>query len=591
LFWRSFGCLLFWRSFGCLLFWRSFGCGFWRSFGCALCGRCSESTLINPMKPLRLPLPPSPAILALLLAAYALPGLFGHDPWKPEDAIGMGVVHQMLAHGQWWVPHLAGEPFLEDGPLQYWVAALFSRLTSFALSADDGARLASAASLIACAVLLRRTAVELWGAAQGTGALLVLLGCLGLMVHAHEILGEMGLLAGHALAWYGIVLARRRAFEGGAALGLGLAIAVLSKGLLAPLAPLVVAIVLPLVSSDWRNRGYAKALASAFAFLAIPLSLWWALAVAKALPASGAWFSGQLALITAPTPERTFACVKTLAWTAWPAWPIALWHLWERRRTSRSPGIVFGVSALAAAILGILLQPEAREVHALAALLPFALLAGAGVERLRRGAANALAWFGAISFAVLGGFIWFGWVAMMTGAPERMARNFTRLEPGFVPQFQWAALATAIALTAGWIWVIARSEHSPYRSVLWWACGTCLFWGLAMTLWLPWVDYGKTYRPVAESLAAGLKRALPAGASCIESRNLGESQRAALDYHAGIVTRRAEIDAGGRHASRCPALLVQGRPGEDDRVGAGWRRVWEGSRPRDRERYRLYIRR
>lgn len=535
----------------------------------------------------RLALPPSAAVIAVLLAAYALPGLFGHDPWKPEDAIGMGIVHQMLAHGQWWIPHLAGEPFVEDGPLHYWIAALLAKLGAFALTPDDGARLASAASLAVCAVFLRRTAAELWGPASAAGVLLVLLGCLGLMVHAHEILAEMTLLAGHALVWYGIVLARRRPLEGSAALGLGLAAALLAKGLLAVIAPLAAALILPLIAGDWRSRRYAKVLALGLVFFAIPVALWWALVVAKSLAASAIWLTGQWALITTPTLERGLAGLKTLAWAAWPAWPIALWLLWERRRTPRSPGIVFGVLALAATLPVTLLQPEAREVHTLPVLLPLALLAGAGVERLRRGAANALAWFGAMSFSVLGGFIWFGWVAMMSGVPERMARNFTRLEPGFVPQFQGLALAVAIALTAGWVWVIARSQYSPYRSVLWWASGTSLFWGLTMTLWLPWVDYGKTYKPVAESLAAALKRSVPGGA-CIDSRGLGESQRAALDYHAGIVTHRIENRGSGR-PSRCPALLVQGQPGQDDHVGSGWRRVWEGSRPRDRERYRLYL--
>ena len=61
-------------------------------------------------------LPLALPFLALLVFAYLLPGLVGHDPWKPEDAIGIGIVHQMLEHGQWIVPHLAGEPFLEDGP-------------------------------------------------------------------------------------------------------------------------------------------------------------------------------------------------------------------------------------------------------------------------------------------------------------------------------------------------------------------------------------------------------------------------------------------------------------------------------------------
>jgi hypothetical protein len=65
---------------------------------------------------------------------------------------------------------------------------------------------------------------------------------------------------------------------------------------------------------------------------------------------------------------------------------------------------------------------------------------------------------------------------------------------------------------------------------------------------------------------------------------LGEAQRAVFDYHAGIVTQRLERRAEGR----CPLLLVQARQGDSDRTGPGWKLLWEGSRPRDRERFRLY---
>jgi hypothetical protein len=102
-------------------------------------------------------------------------------------------------------------------------------------------------------------------------------------------------------------------------------------------------------------------------------------------------------------------------------------------------------------------------------------------------------------------------------------------------------------------------------------------------LWLPWIDYGKSYANVG----AGLARALPQKVACIESRGLGETQRAAFHYHAGVVTLRAE--AHGR--TRCPYLLVQSvvsEPAADP--GREWRRVWEGGRPRDRERYLLYRR-
>jgi len=63
----------------------------------------------------------------------------------------------------------------------------------------------------------------------------------------------------------------------------------------------------------------------------------------------------------------------------------------------------------------LLFLSDPREVYALPLLLPLALLAGAGVPSLRRGAANALAWFGAMSAGLLGALMWLGWFAMMTG--------------------------------------------------------------------------------------------------------------------------------------------------------------------------------
>ncbi len=37
--------------------------------------------------------------LVLLCAAWILLGLFGHDPWKPDDATTFGIAHDMLQHG------------------------------------------------------------------------------------------------------------------------------------------------------------------------------------------------------------------------------------------------------------------------------------------------------------------------------------------------------------------------------------------------------------------------------------------------------------------------------------------------------------
>ena len=211
-----------------------------------------------------------------------------------------------------------------------------------------------------------------------------------------------------------------------------------------------------------------------------------------------------------------------------------------------------------------------------------ALLGAQVLGDLRRGAANSLAWFGAMTFSLLGGLIWLGYSALQTGFPPRIAANAARLEPGFASQFAWLPLIAAGAITLAWIALILKSERSPQRSVTFWAAGLALFWALTMLLWLPWIDYGKSYRKVARAIKASLH----GQTGCIASRGLGEAQRATFDYHAGIVTERTEI--GARHD--CRLLLIQDNAGqrEPDPVGH-WKKIWEGNRAGDHtEKFRLY---
>jgi len=62
----------------------------------------------------RLTLPPSPAFVALLAALFIVPGLAGHDLWKTQDAIGLGIVHAMAVGHDIVVPHIAGYVWLYD---------------------------------------------------------------------------------------------------------------------------------------------------------------------------------------------------------------------------------------------------------------------------------------------------------------------------------------------------------------------------------------------------------------------------------------------------------------------------------------------
>jgi 4-amino-4-deoxy-L-arabinose transferase-like glycosyltransferase len=533
-----------------------------------------------PRGPIALPL--APALLALLAAAYILPGLLGHDPWKTEDAIGIGIVHQMLVHGQWLIPHLAGEPYFDDGPLFYWFAALCAKLASPLLATHDGARLASGLAMAATLACVYHTGRELYDRAAGTGAALVMLGCLGLLVHAHETLAEMGVLAAQALALYAIAVAPRRAGRAALLLGLGIVSALLSKGPAALVMPAAAALAAPALSDRWRNRRYAGSLGGGV-LIGAAIALAWAFWVEAGYPSLATTLLRlQLSGYAVPSWRNVTSYAELLSWAAWPAWPIALWALWERRRRAYEPGTRLLVVAVASALAVVLARSEVRDVHLMSVTLPLAMLAGSSAGTLRRGAANALAWFGATSAILFGVVVWAGWFAMTTGFPERLARNFTRLEPGFSARFAWMPFLMALVLTLAWIWLLVRAERTTLRGVTLWTGGLVLVWGLLLTLWLPWIDYGKSYRPVALSM----QKAVPRNTRCIESRDLGEAQRAAFDYHAEILTVRLVR----RETADCPVLLVQGTPDIGEGVGPGWVLLWEGNRPRDHERYRLYRR-
>ena len=101
---------------------------------------------------------------------------------------------------------------------------------------------------------------------------------------------------------------------------------------------------------------------------------------------------------------------------------------------------------------------------------------------------------------------------------------------------------------------------------------------------MPWFDYGKSYRPVAQAVA----KALPDSSTCLAERGLTDTQRASLAYFVGLEAVAAETTAG----KNCNWVLVTGDTKPELAAPEGkWRLVWEGSRPGDRrEKFRLYKR-
>ena len=545
----------------------------------------------------RIALPLARMPLLILVAIWLLPGLIGHDPWKNDDAIGIGIAHQFASHGDWLLPRLAGEHYADDGPLFYWIAAVFAKLLGWLVAQHDAVRLAGGACIGLTLVFLRLAGRAFHVEAgndndsrrdntyrRGDAVMLLFMGCTGLLVHAHEAISDTALLAGLACAYYGAALVGKRPYAAGIALGCGLGAAFLATGFIHILPFVAALLVTPLLVPDWRRRNAGLALVCALAVLLPWLVTWPALLYARSPELFAAWLhkSGLAALAHVPSLDAAAQALRTLAWFAWPAWPIALWTLWLHRRKPSSAAVVLPLVALVAGLGLALLTRAPGELPLLPLLLPLALLGAQVLSDLRRGAANALAWFGAMTFSLLGGVIWLGYLALQTGFPPRIAANAARIEPGFVSHFAWLPLIAAAAITLAWMALILRSENASQRCVSFWAAGVALFWSLAMLLWLPWIDHGKSYRPVARSLQASL----PKHPGCIASHGLGEAQRATLDYHAGIVTERTEV----RARPDCALLLIQENARLPERnPGSSWKKIWEGNRAGDRaEKLRLY---
>ncbi len=529
------------------------------------------------------------ALLLLLCLAWLIPGLIGHAPWKPDEAETFGIVYHMVKTGEWLVPMLAGEPDLAFGPLYYWTAALFVKLFSWALPLHDAARLASAFYMMVAMGGIALAARELYGPTMQRLALGLLIGSIGLVAHAHEMITDTALLAGYALVLWGFALSERRPNPAGVLIGLGVGVAFLSRGIIPLVVVIVCAGLLP-IFRNWRNRRYAFTLLLALVISLPFLAIWpWLLHRFARSAFFWWWRVENVPLLTkfSVTYARNewLYFLRLLPWFAWPILPITLWTLWGYRsrllREARFqlPLLFFGITWVFT-----ILNAEPRDIHALPVLLPLTLLAVPGAETLRRGAANALGSFGIMTFGLLGIAFWLAWIAMMTGQPAVIYQRLLKLQPGFLPHFEWLAFSFALLLTILWLLPLRDSFRSGRRAVFHWAAGITLVWGLGTTLMLPWLDHSKRYAEVVRAL----KQQLPAKYTCIGSAGLGEPQRGVLYYYAGITTtriERAEFSAYG-----CDLFLLQTDPRHPDaRPGQGWVKLWQGSRPGDKsEAFVLY---
>lgn len=533
---------------------------------------------------------PLTLVIALVLA-YLLPGLIGHDPWKADEAYTFGNIYELLRTGDWVVPHVAGEPFVEKPPLFHWVAAALAWLAAPVLPLHDGARLASgffvALALLATGWSARRT----WGKGYGRGAVLLMLSCVGLVVHAHMMLTDLALAAGFAVAMAGFVACRTSLRWAGLLLGTGTGITFLTKGLIGPGVIGATALVLPIAFREWRNKSYFLQLGLAL-LAALPwLTIWPTALYLRSPDLFHVWFIdnniGRFIGFSVPylgAEKEPGFWWKTFPWFLFPIWLFVVMVFWKLRRDAwRQPAVQIGITLTAVFCLVLCSSASARAVYLLPMVVTLALVGAGAVHDIPRWIERAFALTGVALGSVAIVFLWLVWASMVTGAHAANWSWLGRWLPlEFVLPFSPSAIAVSILLTLGAILFVMRTWKSRARGLAVWCASLTVAWGLIATLWLPWIDAAKSYRAMYQTM----KFALPSDGACIASRGLGESERAMLDYVLDVRTLRKEVAP----AAQCNVLLVQGTAPNLSPVADGMVLIWSGNRPGDtREKFNLYV--
>ena len=532
---------------------------------------------------------PARLLTAAILIAFLVPGVFGHDPWKQDEGYTFGMVLHILESGDWVVPTLAGEPFMEKPPLYYLAAAGTAHALSPLMPLHEGARAASLIFIGLGLAFAGLTARRLFGRTRGGACMLLIAGSIGFAQHSHEMITDTALFAGFAIAIYGLALALARPRLAGVLLGTGMGIGFMAKGLVEPAMMGLASAALPLAFADWRRQAYVVAMMWA-ALFALPWLLIWPIALCAtdhALFMEWFWtnnFGRYFGFAHLGADTEPWYYTRVLPWFTLPVGPIAAWGLWKFFRGEAADhrrGVQLAL-VLAASIVAVLgSAATARSLYAVPLLIPLALLACHLVDRLPP-LATRFATFAIILLAgVVAIALWAIWAhGAFFGQPPHIEPLLRRLPDGFAFEDHIHLVGFGAILTGLW----ATLCVVRWNAITWlhrWTASVALIWGLVMTLALPWIDSGKSFREPFSAMEMYLNPD-----SCVMSSGLGENQRGMLHYFAAVKT----LAWDGR-SKRCPFLVVQlNRASEVPQVDErAWSLLWQGSRPGEHdERFFLY---
>ena len=563
----------------------------------------------------------------LLVAAWLLPGTVARTPWKADEAYTYGLVQHIMDSGDWVVPKLGGEPFMQKPPVLFVTAAYTGKIFGGIFGKDTAIRLSIALFQILTLVFLGLGGRELLGRGKGWYAPVLFMGCLGFLQLDHMLICDVSLVTGFAIAFAGLAYIPRRPTLGGILLGTGSGMAFMSKGLIGPGLIGMTTILLPFCGKSWRSTGYVKCLAVA-AVASLPWVLIWPLALyQRDHELFNQWFLDNnlgrfvgAARVGRPNNlglggER-YPFYLVLPWFAWPAFPLFCLYFWKKWRgtdgdrnvaetgrqeclpyaarqetgpveegLSYRAGVRLCVVGLIVMVIILSVSRNSRTLYGLPMLVPACLLGGYGVELL---SAQWNKWSRNFCFVVFGISIataWVVWLALMLGiTPGALQMAIQKGVPDYQAVFQMGAFVAALAATALWVcWQVGQPKDDSRLAAVNWCAGLSLCYLLVMTLFLPLVEANMSYRHLAS-----LREKVAQLKGPVVSSGLGEPQRAMLEYYAGLTTTRVEVNPAADadwFLTQTDARTEEGRQAK----GPAWKMVWESVHSR-KELFRLYQR-
>ena len=473
---------------------------------------------------------------ALAFAAVLLVwNTWGYDLWAPDEPYFAEGAREMVADGEWAVPHVNGVVTTDKPPLFFWLIAAFSlpagQVGSFT------ARLPSVLAMLAATALTIRLARRLSGEAAGTVA--------GLVFVTTYLVWDKGRSAQIDAMLCLLILLALSAFEAfragdlpGRRAGLlfwaAAALATLAKGPVGFLVPLGIALVTLAVDRDARAWKRFAPLAGPAVFLGI-VAAWMALATVGGHGTYSVWAAFKQHVLNRALhgmhhkqPFWYYAQVLPVQLVPWSGLvPAALVLAWRRRGADDRFLLVWAAFVVAFFSVPV----EKRDLYVLPAYPAFAILVARVVGAVDSGIREAPRRLATISHAVVGALLTLAGVAV----PFAAGRS-GELSPA-------VAVVPAVALAATGIASLVLAARDRLRpAVLATIAGTAATYLAIATTALPALNPVMSARAFSESLATKTAASRAAGHDVL-AYEVGNLPQAFALYTRGLYTKETSDPA------------------------------------------------